>query len=223
VSDVPTLKAGSAEVPAFAVPGTLADGVELWLVRHGETTWSRSGRHTGRTDLPLTSTGAAQARTLGALLARARPVLVLSSPRERALDTARLAGLRVDAVDDDLAEWDYGDYEGRTTEEIRATVPGWTIWTHGAPNGETLEQVSARADRVLRRAAQRLGDGPVVLVSHGHISRVLGARWAGLPARDGSRVALDTGACSVLSTQHDVPVIERWNMLVPAAGEGGER
>ncbi|MFN2518366.1 MAG: histidine phosphatase family protein [Jatrophihabitantaceae bacterium] len=196
------------------------ESVELWLIRHGETEWSKSGQHTGRTDLPLTATGEAQARALGGLLAAVRPVLVLCSPRERALSTARIAGLSVDAVDDDLAEWDYGDYEGLTTKQIRERVPGWTVWTHPSPSGETIEQVCARADRVLHRAAARLGDGPVVLISHGHFSRVVGARWIGLPAHAGARLALETAAPSLLSTQHDVRVIDRWNMVNPATTEG---
>lgn len=220
---MPTLKAGSYDEPAFAVPGPLPDGVELWLVRHGETEWSRSGQHTGRTDLPLTSTGEAQARRLHEQLAGIQPALVLSSPRQRALATARLAGLRVDAVDDDLAEWDYGDYEGVTTEEIRKTVPGWTIWTDGVPNGETIDQVCARADRVLHRAAERLRDGPVVLVSHGHLGRMLGSRWIGLPARDGSRFGLEAASPSVLGVEHGVPIIDRWNMTEPAATKGEPR
>ncbi len=223
MGDLATLKAGSDEEPAFALPGLLADGVELWLIRHGETEWSKSGQHTGRTDLPLTATGEAQARALRALLANVRPVLVLSSPRERALATARIADLSVDSVDDDLAEWDYGDYEGLTTNQIRERVPGWSLWTHGVPGGETIEQISARADRVLHRAAERLGEGAVVLIAHGHISRVIGARWVGLSARDGSRLALGTAAPSLLSVQHDVPVIDRWNMLNPAASEGDAR
>jgi probable phosphoglycerate mutase len=130
--------------------------------------------------------------------------------------TAELAGLTVDAIDDDLVEWDYGAYEGMTTQEIRKVVPGWTLWTHPSPGGETPSQVAARANRVLTRAAARLTEGPVVLVAHGHISRVIGARWIGLRAIDGARVALDTAAPSVLGTEHDIPVIDRWNMPNPA-------
>lgn len=223
MTDVRTPKAGSDLEPAFALPDTLADGVELWLIRHGETEWSKSGQHTGRTDLPLTVTGEAQARALRGLLADIRPVLVLSSPRERALATARIADLVVDAVDDDLAEWDYGGYEGLTTSQIRDRVPDWSLWTHGVPDGETIAAVSTRADRVLHRAAERLGDGAVLLIAHGHISRVIGARWVGLPARDGGRFALGTAAPSLLSVQDDVPVIDRWNMLNPAARERDAR
>jgi probable phosphoglycerate mutase len=216
-------KAGSDQEPAFAVPGRIPEGAQLWLIRHGETEWSKSGRHTGRTDLRLTPEGEVQARALRDLLARVGPAYVISSPRQRALDTARIAGLRVDAVDEDLAEWDYGDYEGRTTAQIRESVPGWTVWTHPSPHGETIDEVSSRADHVLTRALDRLGDGPVVLISHGHISRVIGARWIGLPASHGSHLALDTAAPSLLGAQHGIPVIDRWNMLIPAASEGNAR
>jgi len=148
--------------PASGMPD-LPDDVQLWLVRHGETEWSASGRHTGLTDVPLTEAGERQARALEPMLADIRPKLVLCSPRRRALDTAQLAGLHIDDVTEDLAEWDYGSYEGRTTHEIRAERPGWSIWADGVPGGETEEQVGARADRVLSRAAQALLDGPVVL------------------------------------------------------------
>jgi broad specificity phosphatase PhoE len=223
VTQRPPPKAGSDEEPAFAESNGLPDGVQLWLVRHGETEWSKSGQHTGRTDLPLTPEGEEQARALRGPLGHVRPVLVISSPLQRAMATARIAGWNVDVIDPDLAEWDYGDYEGRTTEQIRQTVPDWTIWTHGAANGETIEHVSARADRVLHQAATRLADGPVLLVSHGHFSRVIAARWIGLPARAGSRFTLETAAPSLLSTQYDVRVIDRWNMLNPAATEGNAR
>jgi broad specificity phosphatase PhoE len=217
------LEAGSDQESAFAVPGRIPEGAQLWLIRHGETEWSRSGQHTGRTDLPLTAEGEAQARRLRELLARVRPASVISSPRQRALDTARIAGLQVDTVGEDLAEWDYGDYEGLTTAQIRESVPGWTVWTHPSPNGETIDEVSARADRVLTRALERLADGPVVLISHGHISRVIGARWIGLPASYGSHLALDTAAPSLLGAERGIPVIDRWNMLIPAASEGNAR
>jgi len=223
VTQAPSPKAGSVAEPAFAAPGGVPDDAQLWLIRHGETEWSRSGQHTGRTDLPLTPAGEEQARALRDLLEQLRSAFVMSSPRQRALDTARVAGLRVDAVDDDLAEWDYGDYEGLTTAQIRESVPGWTVWTHPVLNGETVDQVSARADRVLRRAIERLRDGPVVLISHGHFSRVIGARWIGLPASQGRRLALDTAAPSLLGAEHDVAVIRRWNMLNRAASEGNAR
>lgn len=223
MNEAASLKAGSDHEPAFAVPGRVPEGAQLWLIRHGETEWSKSGQHTGRTDLPLTATGAAQAGALRELLAGVGPAFVMSSPRQRTLVTAQLAGLTVDAVDDDLAEWDYGDYEGLTSARIRESVPDWTVWTHPSPNGETIDAVSARADRVLNRARDRLTDGPVVLISHGHISRVIGARWIGLPANYGSHLALDTAAPALLSAQHGVPVIDRWNMLIPAASEGNAR
>jgi probable phosphoglycerate mutase len=188
----------------------------IWLIRHGETAWSKSGQHTGRTDLPLTDFGELQAKALVPELSELRPSLVLCSPRERAQRTAELAGLQVDAIDPDLAEWDYGDYEGLTTSDIQRRAPGWSLWTDGVPGGETAADVSVRADRVLARAAAALPGGPVVFVAHGHISRVIGARWIGLSARDGGRLALGTASVSVLGTQHGDRVIERWNSLNPA-------
>ena len=209
-------EAGPTEGPAFVAP-ELPDEAQLWVIRHGETEWSVSGQHTGRTDLPLTSAGEEQARALGPFLADVSPELVLSSPRARALDTARLAGLHVDETTEDLAEWDYGDYEGRTTAEIRAEVPDWTVWTHPVPGGETAVQVRIRADRVLARAAAALSRGPVVLVGHGHFSRVLGARWIGASLAAGANLLLGTAAPSVLGAQYGVPVIVRWNLPNPAA------
>jgi broad specificity phosphatase PhoE len=202
--------------PAFVMPGAVPDGAALWLLRHGETEWSREGRHTGRTDIALTEQGEQQAAALAPLLARLSPVLVLCSPRQRALRTAELAGLRVDEVVDDLAEWDYGDYEGMTTPEIQRTVPGWTVFTHGAPGGETAAEVAARADRVLARAAAALPDGPVVLVAHGHICRVLGARWIGLSATGGQHLSLAEAAPCILGAEHRFPVLDRWNRPNPA-------
>ena len=211
-------EAGSDSGPADLSPRTLPDGTALWLIRHGETEWSKSGRHTSHTDVPLTPHGEAQALALGELLRGVQPAYVLSSPRRRARHTADLAGLTVDAIDADLAEWDYGDYEGLTTAQIREHVPGWSLWTHPLPGGETAADVSARADRVLAGALRYLAEGPVVLVAHGHISRVIGARWIGLPARDGGRFALGTAAPSVLGAEHGAAVIERWNVPNPAAG-----
>jgi probable phosphoglycerate mutase len=189
--------------------------VQLWLIRHGETEWSKSGQHTGRTEIDLTEDGRQQALALRAMLAQLHPALVLCSPRRRAQDTAALAGLKVDAIDPDLAEWDYGDYEGRTTADINREVPGWTLWTHGVPNGETADEVAQRADRVIARARAHLSDGPVVLVAHGHISRVIGARWIGLPPTSGGNLALGTAAPSLLGEQHGLPVIDRWNRPNP--------
>ncbi len=204
------------EGPAFAAPD-LPDSAQLWLLRHGETEWSVSGQHTGRTDVPLTEHGIEQARAMDHMLGDVRPALVLCSPRTRARDTARLAGFDDVQIDDDLVEWDYGDYEGRTTEEIRKEDPGWDLFTHGVPNGETIEQITARADRVLTRAVEAMHDGPVVLVGHGHFSRVLGARWVGMSACGGANLMLGTAAPSQLGMYHGQPVIVHWNMTNPAA------
>ncbi|HKC26695.1 MAG TPA: histidine phosphatase family protein [Jatrophihabitans sp.] len=201
---------------AFAAP-ELSDDVQVWIVRHGETEWSRTGRHTGTTDLPLTEAGKDQARALRGMLAGVSPALVLCSPLTRALETARLAGLSVDEVTPDLAEWNYGAYEGRTTAEIRRERPGWSLWTDGVPDGESPQQVAERADRVLRRVAESVRKGPVVLVGHGHFSRALGARWIGLPISGGANLALGTAAPSVLGAQYGAPLIDRWNLPNPAA------
>jgi broad specificity phosphatase PhoE len=209
-------EAGPDQGSAFVVPD-LSDDVRIWLVRHGETEWSKSGQHTGVTDLPLTDDGREQARGLRTVLRGIDPVLVLSSPRTRAVDTAELAGLHVDETVPDLAEWDYGDYEGITTPDIHKTDPDWTIFTKGAPNGEQPAQVAARADRVLARAVTAAADGPVVLVGHGHMSRVLGARWIGLPASGGARLQLGTAAACELGAQHGTALIVRWNIANPAA------
>ncbi len=167
--------------------------------------------------MPLTAHGEDQARALAPLLADLHPALVLTSPRQRAARTAELAGLHVDAVDPDLAEWDYGDYEGLTTLQIREHAPGWSVFTHPTPGGEAVAQVSARADRLLTRVIPALSAGPVVLVAHGHISRVIGARWIGLGARDGARLALGVAAPSVLGAEHGHPVVDHWNMPISAA------
>ncbi len=190
----------------------LADDAQVWLVRHGETEWSRTGQHTGRTDIDLTAAGRAQALALRPVLSALKPSLVLCSPRLRATETARLAGLTVDAIDDDLAEWDYGDYEGLTSAQIRQQDPDWTIWTGFTPGGETADQVLARADRVLDRARTAAADGPVILVAHGHMSRVLGVRWIDLAVTAGEHFALGTAATCVLGAEHGTPVIARWNV-----------
>jgi probable phosphoglycerate mutase len=182
---------------------------DVWLVRHGETEWSRDGRHTGTTDLPLTETGEAAARELAPRLAGETFALVLTSPLERARRTAALAGFPAAKVDADLMEWTYGDYEGVTTDEIRETVPGWTVWTHPSPGGESAEQVSDRLDRVVERCRGAAGD--VLLVGHGHALRALAARWLGLPATDGRLLKLDTGTVSVLGHERETPVVLRWN------------
>jgi probable phosphoglycerate mutase len=195
----------------------LPDSLAVWLVRHGETEWSLSGQHTGRTDIPLTEAGQAQARALRPMLAELAPAHVLCSPRQRAQETARLAGLQVDAIDDDLCEWDYGDYEGLTSTQIQQRAPGWTLFSDGVPNGETAAQVGARADRAIARARELAVDGPVVLVAHGHISRVIAVRWIGLEVAHAAHFALGTAAPSRLSAQHGQPVIDRWNLPNPMA------
>lgn len=187
---------------------------ELILLRHGETEWSRTGRHTGRTDVALTPRGEEQAKALAPLLEGRNIVLTLVSPAQRARRTAELAGLPHVEIDDRLWEWDYGAYEGRTTPEIRKERPGWYLWTDGVPGGETVDQVGARADAVIERALPYLAEGDVALVAHGHVLRVLAARWLGLPAADGRLFRLDTGTLSTLGTEHDRPVISSWN--VPA-------
>ena len=182
---------------------------ELWLVRHGETEWSRAGKHTGRTDLPLTSDGEVAASAMKAGLSEQSFAQVLTSPLRRAHDTARLAGFPDVVVDDDLAEWDYGDYEGLTTPEIRESVPGWTIWTHGCPGGETGEQVAERLDRIVAKA--RAADGDTLVFAHGHSLCALAARWLDLPIRDGRLFRLDTTTTSLLGEFHEAPVLKRWN------------
>jgi broad specificity phosphatase PhoE len=182
--------------------------MELWLVRHAETEWSRSGRHTGRTDVPLTESGRARARAVRDRLAGRTFALVLSSPLSRARETAELAGLEPQ-LRDDLVEFDYGEYEGITTAEIREQRPGWDLWRDGSPGGETAEQVGERVDRVIEEALAAGGD--VAIVAHGHVLRALGARWVGQPAAFGARLRLDTGAISVLGFEREARVIRRWN------------
>ncbi|MBQ1046029.1 MULTISPECIES: histidine phosphatase family protein [unclassified Micromonospora] len=191
---------------------------EILLIRHGETTWSATHRHTSYTDLELTPDGERQAGALAPLLAGRRFARVLSSPRQRATRTAALAGLTVDAIEPDLAEWDYGEYEGRTTADIQADRPGWSIWADGGPGGESPEQVGARLDRVLDRVAPLLEQGDVALVGHGHALRVLGARWIGLPPSAGGLLRLDTATLSVLGHEHGRRVIRRWNLPAPPTG-----
>ena len=182
---------------------------EVWLVRHGETEWSRDHRHTSRTDLDLTENGVRAASRLQDRLADTTFDLVLVSPRLRARRTAQLAGLDTAEVDDDLVEWDYGDYEGRTTADVREEVPGWSVWTHPTPGGERAEQVAQRLDRVLAKARTR--SGRVVLVGHGHASRCLAARWIGQDVRTGAHLKLDPATVSVLGYERDTPVISLWN------------
>jgi broad specificity phosphatase PhoE len=183
---------------------------EVVLIRHGATEWSENGRHTGRTDIPLTDAGRAAARAFAPRVASWDFALVLVSPLQRARETCELMGLgSVAVVDGDLREWDYGDYEGRTTKDIRESAPGWTIFTGDVPNGETAEQVAARADRVIERADRV--DGSVALVAHGHILRVLGARWCSLPPQGGARLRLDTCTLSVLGYERETKCLHTWN------------
>lgn len=182
---------------------------DLWLVRHGETEWARLGRHTGRTDVPLTATGRDQAVALGHRLAGRAFGLVMTSPLSRASETAALAGFGTAIVDPDLREWDYGALEGRLTAEIRADHPGWSIWTGPWPDGETVAEVGARADRVLERA--RAVDGDVLAFAHGHLLRVLAARWLELEPTAGSLFVLSTATLSILGWERENPAIERWN------------
>jgi probable phosphoglycerate mutase len=185
---------------------------ELWLIRHGETDWSVAKRHTGRTDITLTPTGERQAAALGMALTGRRFALVLSSPLRRARETCRLAGYGDEAtMIDDLVEWDYGIYEGKTTKEIRLEQPEWSIWTASVANGESIEQVRQRAQRVIQRSLAANGD--VVLFAHAHILRILAACWLGLPPDAGRLFVLRTASLSVLGFEHDTRVITRWNIL----------
>ena len=193
---------------------------DLILVRHGETEWSKSGRHTGRTDIPLTADGEARAAALAPALARCRIRTVFTSTAARAVRTAELAGLTGASKDPDLQEWDYGGYEGRTTAQIQAERPGWYLWRDGvipgdaAHPGETVSQVGDRVDAVLARVRPLLDDGAVALIAHAHVLRILTARWLGLEPAGGRLFRLDTGTLCALGTEHDKPVILSWN--VPA-------
>jgi broad specificity phosphatase PhoE len=185
---------------------------EIFLIRHGETAWSLSGQHTSRTDLPLTDVGRQRAAALGAKLAGHDFALVLCSPMRRAVETARLAGFDPQ-IEPNLHEWDYGAYEGLTSDEIHKTSPEWTIWTGTPPGGEPAEQVGARADRVITRALGVFGEGDVAVFGHGHMLRVLAARWLELPPDSGSLLALDTGSISVLGWERTTRVIRMWNQV----------
>jgi probable phosphoglycerate mutase len=183
----------------------------IWLIRHGETAWSLSGAHTGRTDIPLTEAGRSAAQAIGRKLGGRSFALVLTSPLERARETCRLAGYAAMArVDSCLREWDYGDYEGRTTAEIRTQRPDWNLWSDGVPNGETVEEVAARAEGVIARSVAVAGD--VALFAHGHLLRILAARWLDLPPTDGRLYALGTASVSTLGYERDTRVLTRWNL-----------
>jgi broad specificity phosphatase PhoE len=200
-------------VPAVASVTVVGMGQQLWLIRHGETEWSRSGQHTSRTDLPLTVEGEARARLLADGLREHPFELVLSSPLRRALDTCRLAGLGASAViDEDLREWDYGDYEGLTTAAIRLERPSWLLWQDGAPGGESPAQVGARVQRVIERALAAKGD--VAVFAHGHLLRVFAAVWLGLPPADGRLFVLGTGSISRLGFERESRVLLEWNRQV---------
>jgi broad specificity phosphatase PhoE len=193
---------------------------ELTLIRHGETEWSKSGQHTGRTDIPLTAAGEAHAAALAPVLAGRKFAAVFTSPAQRAVRTAQLAGLTGAELEPDLQEWDYGGYEGLTTEQIQEGRPDWYLWRDGiVPGdaehpGETVQQVGLRADAVLARARPLLDRGDVALVAHGHMLRILTARWLRLDAADGRLFQLDTGTLGTLGEEHEEPVISSWN--VPA-------
>ncbi|MFR9751209.1 acid phosphatase [Nocardia sp. 004] len=191
------------------------NGPRLILLRHGETAWSRERRHTSHTDLPLTALGERQAVAAGHLLTtlELRNPLVRISPRQRAARTAELAGLTDSVVDDNLAEWDYGAYEGLTTPQIRESLPGWTVWTDEIPDGESAEHVRERADRVLATVTPILPERDIVLVGHGHFSRVLIARWAEFEVREGRRFAMSTGALTVLGYEHDTHTVHAHNLV----------
>lgn len=191
---------------------------EVWLIRHGTTEWSQNGRHTGRTDVALTPDGERAAAALRPVLAQRRFALVLSSPLVRARHTAELAGESPE-LDADLQEWDYGRYEGRTTHDIRQEKPGWSIWQDGVPGGETCDDVAARADRVIARV--RAAGGDCLLFAHGHLLRILGARWIGAPPTAGRHLLLATAAISVLGYERETPALARWNDT--SHGNGGPR
>jgi broad specificity phosphatase PhoE len=184
--------------------------MNLFAIRHGETAWSLSGQHTGITDLPLTDNGRRLAERMRPALANEAFALVLVSPLQRARETCERAGLGKEAIiDPDLVEWNYGKYEGLTSTQIHEAAPGWVIFRDGCPDGEAPEQVGVRVDRVIARV--RAAKGDVALVAHGHVLRVLAARWLGLPVGAGQHFLLDTGTLSVLSHYNETPVVKTWN------------
>ncbi len=191
----------------------MTDEAQAFVIRHGETAWSLTGQHTGTTDLPLTDNGRRLAERIRPVLAGRKYALVLVSPLGRARETCALAGLGdVAGVEPDLAEWRYGAYEGLTTSQIRESAPGWQIFRDGCPGGETPEEVRLRADRVIRRVEAAGGD--VALFAHGHILRMLVARWIGLPACGGQHFILDTGTLGVLGSYHGAPAVKVWNAAI---------
>jgi broad specificity phosphatase PhoE len=183
----------------------------LYVVRHGATEWSKNGRHTGLSDIPLVPEGEEQARTTGLLLKRERFALVLTSPLQRARRTCELVGLGAQAEEDNnLLEWNYGDYEGLSTATIRESIPDWSVWSGECPNGETIAEVAARADKVIARV--RAADGDVAVFAHGHVLRVLTARWCDLPPVEGRRFVLDPATLCVLGWERENAVILKWNL-----------
>ena len=194
--------------------------MNVFAIRHGETEWSLSGKHTGTTDIPLTDRGRRLAERMRPILARNFSGLALCSPMQRARETCELAGFGQNMiVDPDLVEWNYGAYEGLTPKEIHEVAPGWLIFRDGCPRGETPEQVGARVDRIIARTRAR--DGDILLFAHGHVLRVLAARWIGLPPGGGQHFLLDTGTLCVLSYYHDVPAVRIWNGPLMDKEHGG--
>ena len=193
----------------------------LVLLRHGETEWSRDRKHTSTTDLDLTDVGREQARLAAKTLARLDldDPLVVSSPRRRALDTAELAGLTVDEVSPVLVEWNYGDYEGLTTHEIRTQTPGWLLWTYGCPGGESVDQVSMRADQAVALALDNMSGRDVVFVSHGHFSRAVITRWVEQPLREGARYGFGTAAVSVCGFEYGLRQLSALGLTSAPASE----
>jgi probable phosphoglycerate mutase len=192
----------------------MAQKIELWLIRHGETAWAISGQHTGTTDIPLTDRGRERAQGIRDYLHHRGFKKVFVSPLGRARETCAIAGYGDQAiVDPNLSEWNYGEFEGKTTPEIREQYPNWLIWDGPVPNGETVEQVGARTDKMIARALAELGSdgGPVALFAHGHVLRILTARWLGLPPDQGRLFALGTGSVSVLGYEREQQVIQSWN------------
>ena len=189
------------------------DSQQVYLIRHGETEWSLTGQHTGITDITLTENGRKLAMRLKPILAKQKFVMVLTSPLKRARDTCELSGLGAAAhIDNDLVEWNYGEYEGLTSREIREKAPGWLLFEHGCPGGETPEQVGERADRIIARARGQREN--IALFAHGHLLRVVAARWLGFAAGGGRHFLLDTGTLNILSYYQEIPAIQEWNRAI---------
>lgn len=209
----------ASESPVAAVAAESELNQRIVLLRHGQTEWSEQGKHTGRTDLPLTELGEEQARRVAPTIAALglRTPLVVVSPRMRAHRTAGLAGLRINRTWDALVEWDYGNYEGLTTPEIRETVADWTVWTHPCPGGESAEDIHSRCDLVLSVAGSQLAERDVVLVGHGHFSRALVSRWIDLPVSEGRRFALSAAGLSILGFEHGAKQVIHHNIVEGSA------